>query len=145
MENSLVIIVLVAVLLIVGGRYLQSRGHSRERKLRYNERGQLVAIEEVLPQKPIHLRGEGNYSTEPIHLDRGMYRIFYQFPDDVLVKVDLIRDGDADTLLLKRGKGVESFAIEVPGHYIIAIAPADEISGWDVEFVHQGQPHGQAN
>ncbi len=140
MENSFVIIVLIAVLLVLGGRYLQSRGNTRERKLRYNARGELVAIEEVLPQKPVRLRGQGNHMTEPVHLETGTYKVDYRFPDDVLVKVDLWQGVDSEMILLKRGSGVVSFAVESEGRFIFEIAPADETAAWEMDITRLGLP-----
>jgi hypothetical protein len=140
MENSLVIIVLIAVLLILGGRYRQSRQKTRERRLRYNERGEPVAIEEVLPQKPVRLQGKGIHTSEPIHLEVGTYKVVYQFPDDVLVKVDLGAGGDSETILLKRGAGEASFAVELDGSFVFEIAPADDTAEWEMDITRLGLP-----
>jgi hypothetical protein len=140
MENSLVIIILIAVLLIVGGRYLQSRGNTRARKLRYNQHGELVAVEEVLPQQPIRLQGKGNHATKALRLEAGTYKVQYRFPDDVLVKVDLWDSGDSETILLKRGVGVESFTVEADGRYVFEIAPADEMAAWEMDITRLGLP-----
>jgi hypothetical protein len=140
MENSLVIIILIAVLLVLGGRYLQSRGNTRARKLRYNARGELVAIEEALPQKPVRLRGQGSHTTEPIHLGAGTYKVAYRFPGDVLIKVDLWASGDPETILLKRGTGEESFAVEADGRFVFEIAPADDRAAWTIEITRLGLP-----
>jgi len=142
MENSLIILTLVVVLLIVGARYWQSRDSTRERRLHYDERGQLAAIGEALGQQPVRLQGKGSETTKAVHLRAGTYKVRYRFPDDVLVKVDLLDDVEAETILLKRGAGESSFAISDDGHYRFDVAPADGQSPWQFDLTRLGLPSG---
>ena len=140
MENSLIVIVLIAVVLILGTRYWQSRIPTRERKLRYGKRGELVAIEEVIGQQPITLKGKGNHATKPLPMEAGAYKLEYIFPDDVLVKVDLWLNGDSETIVVKRGTGTASFNIDVTARYVFEIAPADEAAAWEITVTRRGLP-----
>lgn len=132
-----ILVVLVGVVL-----YRQRRDESPKRKLRYNASGQLVAIEEVIRQQPFRLQGRGTFSTEPVQLEQSTYKVEYQFPEKVLVKVDLLsmRDGEREMILLKRGAGAESFAIGMTGRYVFDIAPVDEEASWVMEISRLGLP-----
>jgi hypothetical protein len=129
---------------IVGAFYLQFRNKPK-RGLRYNDEGELVAIEEVLHQQPFRLQGKGTYASEPLELEHGTYKVQYRFPPDVLVKIDIIRflDGETSTILIKRGMGEASFTVEVDDRYVFEIAPADEISAWELAFTRLGLPSGK--
>jgi hypothetical protein len=142
MEISLVVIIVLVVLAVVGSRYLQSRTDTRQRKLRYDERGDLVAIEEVAGQQPIHLAGEGSHTTKPLQLQAGTYKLRYRFPTDVLGKVDLWHEGDSETVVLKRSQGEASFTVADDGRYTFEIAPADEQAPWELDIMRLGLPSG---
>jgi hypothetical protein len=126
---------------IIGAFYLQFRSKPR-RGLRYNDEGELVAIEGVVHQQPFVLHGKGTYASEPLELEHGMYKVQYRFPADMLVKVDIIRflDGETSTILMKRGVGEASFTIEVDDRYVFEVAPADEVSEWELAFTRLGFP-----
>jgi hypothetical protein len=140
MENSLVFLTLIVVLLIVGARYWQSRTITRERRLRYDERGQLVGIGEALGQRPVRLQGKGSEKTGAVRLQAGAYKVQYRFPDDVLVKVDLLTEADAETILLKRGAGDASFDIADDGRYRFDVASTDDESPWQLDITRLGLP-----
>lgn len=143
MELTLPAVILLVLLAVAVARYVQSRADpTRQRKLRYGEGGQIVAIEETLGQQPIHLEGAGSHMTKPFHLQAGTYKLQYRFPPDVLVKVDLWHGGDSETVVLKRDEGAASFAVSQDGRYTLDIAPTDESSPWTLDITRLGLPSG---
>lgn len=137
MEITLPAIIALVLLAVAVSRYLKS--NTRQRRLRYGERGQLVAIEETLGQQPIHLEGAG-CDSKPLDLQAGTYKLRYRFPEQVLVKVDLWHGGDSETVVLKRGEGESSFVVARDGRYTLDIAPADESSPWALDITRLGLP-----
>jgi YD repeat-containing protein len=143
MELTLPAIIILVLLAVAVSRYVQSRADpTRQRRLRYDERGQLVAVEEPLGQQPIHLEGQGSHMTNLVHLHAGTYKLQYRFPPDVLVKVDLWRDGDSETLVLKRGAGESAFTVAADGRCTLDIAPADDSAPWTLDITRLGLPSG---
>lgn len=60
------------------------------------------------------------------------YRMDYEMPENVLVKVDLLDSvtGDRELILVKCGTGVAGFNVPHAGDYLLHIAPADDSANW---------------
>lgn len=64
------------------------------------------------------------------------YRMDYEMPENVLVKVDLLDSvtGDRELILVKRGKGVAGFDVPHAGDYLLHITPAGDSADWNFEI-----------
>lgn len=126
------IAVLVAVLWLISRRRSYTDSHAR--RLHYSADGVLTHIGEREPDTALRFRGTGTWSSQPLLLPGGDYRITYQFPEGTLVRVGIISSasGDDETLLIKQGSGVESVTLE-NGRYVLKVQPADESTAWQLE------------
>lgn len=84
----------------------------------------------------------GNQITAVVELQPGTYKLQYQFPDGISVKIDLISidDGDSETLIIKSGSGSQAFRIEARGKYAFQVDPVDDRSEWSFEISPLGLP-----
>jgi hypothetical protein len=100
--------------------------------------GKLASIGDVERDIPARFAGKGTWSSKPITLEPGEYRLLYQFSSGVPVRVGLVSsfDGEDETLLIKSGSGVEGFGVSAGGRYIFEIQPADESAEWKIEYQH---------
>ncbi len=100
------------------------------------------ATKPAFDRQPVRLQDSGHQLTAPLHLTAGTHKLMYWLPDDVLVKVDLIAldDGDAETVLLKKGVGSQWFSVEHSGRYAFQVAPADDSASWVLELSPLGLP-----
>ena len=75
------------------------------------------------------------------------YRVDYQFPEAVLVKVELIdpRTASSDLILLKSGSGIDGFYVETPGRHWFEIEPQDEQAAWAFSIKPVGLMQGEPN
>lgn len=139
------VFVALTVVVIVGYMlpYWRERDHSAGRVLKRDEQGAVVVIGEREPDSALHLEGKGAWSSKPILLAAGSYRIAYHFPADVPVRLGLISslDGEDMTLLIKSGSGVEGFALE-SASYILLVQPAAESAVWQIELRRLWRPQG---
>ncbi|MBZ0303086.1 MAG: hypothetical protein K8J31_25290 [Anaerolineae bacterium] len=85
---------------------------------------------------PLRFQGTGEARLEAERLIESTYRIDYQFPGDSLIKVELIQcaTGDSTTILLKRGKGVDSFVVNRAGRHLLRVEPLREDVAWKFEI-----------
>lgn len=111
-------------------------GTAQKRKLKLRD-GEIVAIGDVDHDVPQQFTGKGTWSSKPIQLEPGNYRLRYAFWAGA-VRVGLVSsfDGDNETLLIKSGSGVEGFSVEAGGRYIFEVQPADETTEWSIEYQH---------
>lgn len=87
---------------------------------------------------PLQFSGKGTWSSQPVRLAQGSYRLEYRFPASALVRLGLVSmiDGEDDTLLIKSGSGVVGFDVASQGRYIVLVQPADESAEWRLEIQH---------
>lgn len=87
-------------------------------------------------------RDYGNQITTAVVLQAGTYKLQYQFPVGVAVKIDLINlvDGDSETLIIRSGIGSQVFRILDAGRYAFQVEPVDEQSEWSFEISPLGLP-----
>ena len=132
----LTIIVVVGVALPYWRRYEPMSG----RALKRDARGDLTAIGGHEPDDPLQFEGRGTWSSQPIPLAAGSYRIAFRFPADVTVRLGLLSssDGEECTLLIKSGSGVAGFELE-SASYIVQVQPADEGVAWQIEIQRMKQ------
>jgi hypothetical protein len=128
---------LLVVIFIVGYTlpYWRQRGRKPGRVLKRGQRGEIAAIGDREPESPLHLADRGTWSSKPILLAAGSYRLAYHFPAEVPVRLGLISsfDGEDTTLLIKSGSGVEGFELE-GASYILQVQPADDSAEWHLEL-----------
>jgi hypothetical protein len=127
----------VTVVMVMSLRNGESLSQKSRRKLKMSE-GRLTAIGEVERDVPIHFTGKGTWSSKPIELASGQYRLRYDFSSGAPVRVGLVSslDGEDETLLIKSGSGVEGFNVEEGGRCVVQVQPADEQMEWVIEFQH---------
>jgi hypothetical protein len=128
-----------AVLAFVGNSLINGEfgKHKPERKREMID-GKLVALGDVERDVPRHFAGKGTWSSKPLGLSPGDYRLRYDFSSGMPVRVGLVSslDGEDETLLIKSGNGVEGFTVEQDGRYVLQVQPADEQLQWTIEFQH---------
>lgn len=114
-------IVIMSALGVYGLRGFQAR---RPRPSRYPD------IE------PLRFQGRGTMTINADDLLASAYRIDYSFPDEALVKVELIEraTGNRDVILIKSGSGVEGFDVPQAGHYLLQVEPLAEAVGWKCQI-----------
>ncbi|CAG0979408.1 hypothetical protein ANRL2_02317 [Anaerolineae bacterium] len=85
---------------------------------------------------PLQFSGKGTWSSQPVRLAQGSYRLEYRFPAAVLARLGLVSaiDGADDTLFIKSGSGVVGFDAAAQGRYIVQVQPADESAEWQLEI-----------
>jgi hypothetical protein len=136
---AVVVAILIAVLIamVASIRDRQTPLQKSKRKLKMRE-GDITAIGDIDRDVPLHFAGKGTWSSKPIPLEPGDYRLGYQFSSGVPVRVGLVSsfDGEDETLLIKSGNGVEGFAVDANGRYILEVQPADEATEWQIVFQH---------
>ena len=133
--------VLLTLVIIIGYTLPRWRQHESQygskpsRVLKRDEWGNLVVIGDREVDAPVQFEGTGTWSSKPVALAAGSYRIAYRFPVDVLVRVGLVSslDGEDVTLLIKSGSGVEGFDLEGAA-YIVQVQPADERAHWRIDL-----------
>ena len=143
MDNPIVLGILAAVAVAVFGFVLvglygrQVGAQKAERNLKMDG-GNVVGIGDVDRDVPMRFAGKGTWSSKPIQLEVGEYRLLYQFSSGVPVRVGLVSsfDGEDETLLIKSGNGVEGFGVAAGGRYVFAVEPADESTEWKIEYQH---------
>ncbi len=86
--------------------------------------------------------GNSHFETQRFQLERGAYRLYYQFPEGSFVHVELFSASgdDSAVLALKKGEGTEQFTIGNDGHYFCVIEPQVEGEGWLIEISRLGLP-----
>lgn len=86
--------------------------------------------------------GEGEFRTQVFQLERGRYKLTYQFPDTKPVKVELFSASgdDSAVIVIKKGEGSESFSIGTPGRYFCIVEPAANNEEWLIEISPLGLP-----
>ena len=142
--NVLILILLLAILIAVVLVVLVRALSNAERPLRKSERkreisgGRLVALGDVERDQPIHFAESGTWSSRPLSLESGNYRLRYDFSAGMPVRVGLVSslDGSDETLLITSGSGVEGFSINEAGSYVVQVQPADESVEWQIELQH---------
>jgi hypothetical protein len=137
--------VLLVVIFIVGYTlpYWRQRDRKPGRVLKRGQGGEIAAIGDHQLENPLHLADRGTWSSKPILLAAGSYRLAYHFPAEVPVRVGLISsfDGEDTTLLIKSGSGVEGFELE-GASYILQVQPADDSTVWQIELRRLWRPQG---
>jgi hypothetical protein len=125
-----VIFALVALLGILAAVFIGRRWRGNERSP-FKRDGDIFTF-----------RDRGNQITTAIELQPGTYKLQYQFPTGVLVKVDLISlgGGDSETLFIKSGSGSQALRIETGGRYSFQIKPVQEQAEWSFEISPLGLP-----
>ena len=135
--GSFVVIIAVIIFLIIVwyAFYMVQDKPKRKRKLKVGDDGELVAIEGVIHNQSIRFRGKGAQTTKPFDLEPGTYKLSYQFPESVLVKVDLISsfDGDSETILVKSGVSSKAFNVQIGGRYFFRVEPTEDNAHWEIE------------
>jgi hypothetical protein len=86
----------------------------------------------VTPDLLLTFKGEGAQRTETFFLECAIYRIEYQFPPDVKVKLELVSaDGGTRKLLAnKSGFDSSTFHVQTAKYYVLDIAPSAQDSAW---------------
>jgi hypothetical protein len=137
---TIVGLVLVAVVIYSIYRKFQSDSAEFERRFDFSEEG----ILERSYNKPFDFQGVGAQTTRTVKLEAGDYRVRYLFPDNVLVKVELLGadDGDGEVIVLKSGSGEAAFSIGAAGRYLLDVDPQDEEAEWTLEISRLGLPSG---
>jgi hypothetical protein len=76
--------------------------------------------------------GQGSATLEAPDLIAAQYRLDYAFPNEVLVKIELIEvvTCSSELILLKSGSGVEGFTVETAGRHLFQVEPQDEAAEW---------------
>jgi len=133
-------VVLVAVVAYSIYRKFQNDSAELSRRFDFSEEG----ILERTYNKPVQFQGVGAQTTRPIKLDAGDYKIRYLFPENVIIKVELLGadDGDGEMIVLKSGAGEASFAIGTTGRYLLDVDPQDDNAAWKLEINRLGLPSG---
>ena len=95
------------------------------------------AFEDVLT-----FTGDSTFRTQPFQMERGSYKLSYQFPEESFVHVELfsVSGEDSAVLALKKGEGSEPFSIGTPGRYFCVIEPQVEGQEWLIEISRLGLP-----
>jgi hypothetical protein len=115
----------------------RNKSDAPSRTTYHDVQGKVVAIGDVNLDIPQQFKGKGTWSSKPIQLEPGDYRLRYEFSSGA-VRVGLVSsfDGEDETLLIKSGNGVEGFGVEAGGRYIFEVQPADETAEWTIEYQH---------
>lgn len=118
--------------------FIRRKSDTPSRATYYDSQGKVVGIGDVERDVPARFSGKGTWSSKPITLEPGEYRLLYQFSSGVPVRVGLVSsfDGEDETLLIKSGSGVEGFGVSAGGRYIFEVQPADEAAEWKIEYQH---------
>lgn len=126
---------IVIVIMSLSNRDASAQKPKRKLKM---DGGDIVAIGDVDRDVPERFAGKGTWSSKPIQLEPGEYRLLYQFSSGVPVRVGLVSsfDGEDETLLIKSGSGVQGFGVAGGGRYIFEVQPADEATEWKIEYQH---------
>jgi hypothetical protein len=93
--------------------------------------------------RTLRFHGTGEMTVRAPGLIASQYRLDYQFPENVLVKVDLLdtATGERELIVLKRGAGVAGFDVTHPGDYLLHVAPLDDTAEWQLTM----RPGGSGN
>ncbi len=119
------VVVIVTFLVIFSILGLWAARHSRQRPMGR----QAVRFDETQTRE---FRGQGDSSVTAGELLSAQYRLDFRFPDDVLVKIELveINTGNSGLVLLKSGIGVSDFTVENAGSYRFHVEPVAQDSRW---------------
>jgi hypothetical protein len=118
--RDLALILGVALVIVVGmGLYLVRRYRSNSRPHEHYPAAQ-------------RFQGQGSGTAEAQVLIAAQYRIDFQFPDEVLVKLELIEadTGNSDLILLKSGSGTDGFVVENAGRFLFQVEAQNEDARW---------------
>jgi len=125
-----IIFILVAVPVLLAaifvGRHLRGEGNRR-----FIRQGDIFKFQD-----------RGNQITPAIELQPGTYKLQYQFPNDIPVKIDLISldEGDSETIVVRSASGSQALRIDARGRYAFQVEPVDEQSAWAFEISPLGLP-----
>jgi hypothetical protein len=127
----------ILAILLIGWLIARRRSEVPSRTVHYNSQGKLVAVGDVERDIPARFTGKGTWSSKPIQLEPGQYRLLYAFSSGA-VRIGLVSsfDGEDETLLIKSGKGVEGFTVGTGGRYLFVVQPAQEAAEWQIEYQH---------
>jgi hypothetical protein len=81
----------------------------------------------------LSLKSTGSYTSESVYMECAIYRISYQFPQDVKVKVDLVStDGKSRKTIIvnKAGYNSSTFNVEMSKYYVFEVEPAQADAHW---------------
>jgi hypothetical protein len=128
--SYVVIFALIAILVILAAIFIGRRLRDGE-NARFKRDGNIFTFSY-----------QGNQITAVVDLQPGTYKLQYQFPDGVSVKIDLISiiEDDSETLIIKSGSGSQAFRIEARGKYAFQVDPVDDLSEWSFEISPLGLP-----
>ncbi|MBI1257324.1 MAG: hypothetical protein GC204_07630 [Chloroflexi bacterium] len=130
--NDLFVVLFTFALLITVVRVLWPKHDTGD--LLYDETGNLGAIG-AHAQSEGKLSGLGSFTSAPLELAEGSYRIDYEF--NTLTRLVLLdAKGDEKNLFIKRNVGTKPLEIPETGRYCFLVKPVDEEAWWRIVY-HQ--------
>lgn len=108
----------------------------RNVKLYVGHDGELAPAENILIDYGlVWLLGRGNYTSPPVMLDQGSYRLEYRFPEE-FVTVRIVQTGMTETAYTtwRSGNGALLFGLSESSEYSVHVLPSSADDEWEIKI-----------
>jgi hypothetical protein len=133
-----IVFALIMLALLMGAFYYFYLEQSGKLKRPKQSGGQIVRGE-IIPDdqrgQPVELANQGTFASEKIPLERGVYKIEYQFPADVMTSVRIVGINNTSNkkLFTKTGAGSWVLHVDLTGFYVLQVEPTDDAARWKID------------